>query len=76
MYLCDLFTAPVCLAGLPSVSLPVGLTPERPDRRPLPVGLQLHADHSGEARLLAVAHRYQQATDWHLRAPPGVGRHG
>jgi len=53
MYLCDLFTAPVCLAGLPSVSLPVGLTPERPDRRPLPVGLQLTGRLMDDARVLA-----------------------
>jgi aspartyl-tRNA(Asn)/glutamyl-tRNA(Gln) amidotransferase subunit A len=35
----------------------------------LPIGLHLQADHFGEARLLDVAHRYQQATDWHRREP-------
>ncbi len=71
MYLNDIFTVAANLAGLPAMSIPCGFT-----RGGLPVGLQLHADHFGEARLLEVAHRYQQATDWHLRAPPGVGRHG
>jgi len=71
MYLNDIFTVAANLTGLPAMSIPCGFT-----RGGLPVGLQLHADHFGEARLLEVAHRYQQATDWHLRAPPGVGRHG
>ena len=71
MYLNDIFTVAANLTGLPAMSIPCGFT-----RGGLPVGLQLHADHFGEARLLEVAHRYQQATDWHLRAPPGVGHHG
>jgi len=54
MYLCDLLTAPVCLAGMPSVSLPVGLTPARPDRPPLPVGLQLTGRLMDDHRVLAV----------------------
>jgi aspartyl-tRNA(Asn)/glutamyl-tRNA(Gln) amidotransferase subunit A len=39
----------------------------------LPVGVQLIGNHFEEARLLDVAHRYQQATDWHTQAPPAVG---
>ena len=54
MYLCDLLTAPVCLAGMPSVSLPVGLTPAQPDRPPLPVGLQLTGRLMDDHRVLAV----------------------
>ena len=53
MYLCDLFTAPVCLAGMPSVSLPAGLAPARPDRPALPVGLQLTGRLMDDARVLA-----------------------
>jgi len=64
MYLGDVFTVPASLAGLPALSVPCGF-----DRRGLPVGLQITANHFAEARLLGVAHRYQQATDWHARVP-------
>ena len=64
MYLGDIFTVPVSLAGLPGVSIPCGF-----DQAGLPVGLQLVGPHFSDARLLGVAHRYQQATDWHLRVP-------
>jgi aspartyl-tRNA(Asn)/glutamyl-tRNA(Gln) amidotransferase subunit A len=67
MYLNDIFTVAANLTGLPALSIPCGFA-----RDGLPVGLQLHAAHFGEARLLEVAHRYQQATDWHLRAPQGA----
>jgi aspartyl-tRNA(Asn)/glutamyl-tRNA(Gln) amidotransferase subunit A len=64
MYLGDIFTVPGSLAGLPGVSIPCGF-----DESGLPVGLQLMGTHFSEAMLLGVAHRYQQATDWHLRVP-------
>lgn len=64
MYLGDIFTIPAALAGLPALSIPCGF-----DERGLPVGLQLTGDHFTEARLLGIAHRYQQATDWHRRVP-------
>ncbi|KXW59396.1 Asp-tRNA(Asn)/Glu-tRNA(Gln) amidotransferase subunit GatA [Ferrovum myxofaciens] len=64
MYLSDIFTIGVNLAGLPGMSIPVGF-----DGQGLPVGLQLIGPHFSEARLLAVAHGYQQATDWHARVP-------
>ena len=64
MYLNDIFTIPAPLAGLPGLSIPCGF-----DEKGLPVGLQLMGSHFSEARLLGVAHRYQQATDWHLRVP-------
>jgi len=64
MYLNDVFTIPAPLAGLPALSLPCGF-----DAQGLPVGLQLIGDHFDEARLLGVAHRYQQDTDWHRRVP-------
>lgn len=64
MYLNDIFTIPAPLAGLPGLSIPCGF-----DRRGLPVGLQIMGNYFSEARMLGAAHRYQQATDWHLRAP-------
>jgi len=64
MYLNDIFTIPAPLAGLPAMSIPCGF-----DDKGLPVGLQLMGDYFSEARLLGLAHRYQQATDWHLRVP-------
>ena len=63
MYLEDIYTLGVNLAGLPGMSIPCGFSAG------LPVGLQLIGDYFGEARLLNVAHRYQQATDWHLKTP-------
>jgi aspartyl-tRNA(Asn)/glutamyl-tRNA(Gln) amidotransferase subunit A len=67
MYLNDIFTIPAPLAGLPGLSIPCGF-----DAKGLPVGLQLMGPHFAEARLLGMAHRYQQATDWHLRVPKGT----
>ena len=63
MYLSDIYTIAVNLAGLPGMSIPCGFSAG------LPVGLQLIGDYFAEARLLNVAHRYQQATDWHLKTP-------
>ncbi|HUQ76846.1 MAG TPA: Asp-tRNA(Asn)/Glu-tRNA(Gln) amidotransferase subunit GatA [Burkholderiales bacterium] len=67
MYLGDIFTVPTSLAGLPCLSIPCGF-----DTKGLPVGLQLMGNYFGEAALLGLAHRYQQATDWHLRVPKGT----
>ena len=64
MYLNDIFTIPAPLAGLPGLSVPCGF-----DAKGLPVGLQIMGNYFAEARMLGAAHRYQQATDWHLRAP-------
>ncbi|WP_372722009.1 Asp-tRNA(Asn)/Glu-tRNA(Gln) amidotransferase subunit GatA [Immundisolibacter sp.] len=64
MYLSDIYTLAVNLAGLPGLSVPCGLV------QGLPVGLQLIGRDFDEASLLNVAHRYQQVTDWHLRRPP------
>ena len=63
MYLADLYTIPVNLAGLPGMSVPAGLHDGRP------VGLQLVGPYFSEAKLLNVAHRFQQATDWHRQTP-------
>ncbi|MGH8504191.1 MAG: Asp-tRNA(Asn)/Glu-tRNA(Gln) amidotransferase subunit GatA [Gammaproteobacteria bacterium] len=65
MYLSDIYTIAVNLAGLPGISIPAGL------HQDLPVGLQIIANHFAEARLLNVAHRFQRETDWHARAPRG-----
>jgi aspartyl-tRNA(Asn)/glutamyl-tRNA(Gln) amidotransferase subunit A len=66
MYLADLFTVPASLAGVPALSMPCGF-----GERGRPVGLQLIANYFDEARLLGAAHRYQLATGWHRRVPPG-----
>ena len=65
MYLSDIYTASVNLAGLPAVSVPAGFSDG------LPVGLQIIGNYFREAQVLNVAHQYQQATDWHQRAPEG-----
>jgi len=65
MYLGDVFTTLVNLAGLPALSAPCGF-----GEAGMPVGLQLIGDYFAEARLLNVAHRLQQATDHHLKTPP------
>ncbi len=65
MYLNDIYTIGVNLAGLPGMSVPCGLVDG------LPVGLQIVGRHFDEAKLLNAAHRFQQATDWHQQAPGG-----
>jgi aspartyl-tRNA(Asn)/glutamyl-tRNA(Gln) amidotransferase subunit A len=66
MYLNDIYTIPANLAGLPGLSIPCGH-----DGKGLPVGLQIVGNYFAEARMLGIAHQYQQASDWHLRIPPG-----
>jgi aspartyl-tRNA(Asn)/glutamyl-tRNA(Gln) amidotransferase subunit A len=66
MYLSDIYTIAVNLAGLPGMSIPCGFASD------LPVGLQLVGNYFDEARLLNVAHRYQLATDWHNRRPADI----
>jgi aspartyl-tRNA(Asn)/glutamyl-tRNA(Gln) amidotransferase subunit A len=65
MYLNDIYTIGANLAGLPAVSIPCGFVQD------LPVGLQIIGPHFAEARILAAAHAFQRATDWHLRVPGG-----
>ncbi len=64
MYLSDIYTIAVNLAGLPGMSIPCGF-----GAGGRPVGLQIIGDYFGEARMLSAAHQYQLATDWHRRAP-------
>jgi aspartyl-tRNA(Asn)/glutamyl-tRNA(Gln) amidotransferase subunit A len=66
MYLEDIYTIAANLAGLPALSMPGGLVDG------LPAGIQLIGNALQEGLLLNVAHCFQRATDWHLRAPPGV----
>ncbi|MGP8032604.1 MAG: Asp-tRNA(Asn)/Glu-tRNA(Gln) amidotransferase subunit GatA [Steroidobacteraceae bacterium] len=65
MYLNDIYTIGANLAGLPAASIPCGFAGE------LPVGLQIVGPHFSEARVLAAAHGFQRATDWHTRIPAG-----
>ena len=66
MYLEDIFTIALNLAGLPGMSVPCGQV------NGLPVGLQLIGNYFDEARLLNAAHQFQQATDWHLQKPADI----
>ena len=69
MYLSDIYTVPVNLAGLPGLSMPCGF-----DDRGLPIGAQLIGPHFGEGRLLNAAHAFQRDTDYHKRTPKGGER--
>lgn len=64
MYLEDIYTVAVNLAGLPAINVPAGFVNN------LPIGLHIIGQHFAEAKLLNVAHQYQQATDWHKQTPP------
>ncbi len=66
MYMEDIFTLSLNLAGLPGISIPCGQT------QGLPVGLQIIGNYFTESKLLNVAHQFQQATDWHKQIPAGV----
>jgi aspartyl-tRNA(Asn)/glutamyl-tRNA(Gln) amidotransferase subunit A len=66
-YLADIFTLPASLAGLPGMSVPAGF-----GEGGMPVGLQLIGNYFDEGRLLHAAHAFQQATDFHTRAPAGA----
>lgn len=66
-YLADIFTLPASLAGLPGMSVPAGF-----GEGGLPVGMQLIGNYFQEGTLLHAAHAFQQATDWHRRAPQGI----
>lgn len=63
MYLSDIFTIAVNLAGIPAMSIPVGFV------EGMPVGMQIMGNYFEEAKLLNVAHQYQQQTDWHKQMP-------
>jgi aspartyl-tRNA(Asn)/glutamyl-tRNA(Gln) amidotransferase subunit A len=69
MYLDDLYTIPINLAGLPGMSIPCGF-----GNKGRPVGLQIVGNYWDEARMLSTAHAFQQATDWHSRTPAAFER--
>jgi aspartyl-tRNA(Asn)/glutamyl-tRNA(Gln) amidotransferase subunit A len=64
MYLGDIFTIAGNLTGMPGMSIPCGF-----DRHGLPIGLLVQGHYFAEAKLLNVAHQFQQATDWHVKEP-------
>ena len=68
MYLSDIFTIAVNLAGIPAMSIPVGFA-NSGSGKSMPVGMQIMGNYFDEAKLLNVAHKYQQVTDWHTRLP-------
>ena len=65
MYMSDIYTIAINLAGAPAMSVPAGFVDNKP------VGLQIIGNYFSEQRLLNIAHRYQQVTDWHSRTPAG-----
>ncbi len=69
MYLSDVCTIPVNIAGLPGISLPCGFA-DTPDGARLPIGVQILAKPFDEASLFRAAYAYEQATDWHKQFPP------
>ena len=68
MYLSDIYTIAVNLAGLPGMSIPCGF-----GANDMPVGLQIIGNYFAESQMLNVAHQYQLATDWHNRVPQNIG---
>ncbi len=71
MYLNDIYTIPANLAGLPAGSIQAGLTSEG-----LPAGLHLITPYLQEAKLLNIAHQFQQVTDWHTKVAPSIAQGG
>ena len=72
MYLSDIYTIAVNLAGLPGMSIPCGFGAANNGNPGMPVGLQIIGNYFDEARMLNVAHQYQLATDWHTKLPKGI----
>ena len=68
MYLADIFTNAANLAGICALSLPCGFA-TTPEGTELPIGLQIMGKALDEARILQVAHVFEQSTDWHQRRP-------
>ena len=69
MYLADIFTNAANLAGICAISIPCGFA-KTPEGSELPIGLQVMGKALDEARILQIAHAYEQSTDWHRRRPP------
>jgi len=74
MYLADIFTSPANLAGICGISVPCGFADV--DGHRLPIGLQLLGKALDEARILQIAHAYEQSTEWHkARSPTAAAMH-
>ena len=71
MYLADIYTLSISLAGLPGMSVPCGFGAAGSAHSARPVGLQIIGNYFNEARLLQVADAFQRATDWHVQSPAG-----
>ncbi|OGY42873.1 MAG: aspartyl/glutamyl-tRNA amidotransferase subunit A [Candidatus Buchananbacteria bacterium RIFCSPHIGHO2_01_FULL_39_14] len=69
MYLADIFTISINIAGVPAISIPAGFAKPKDGATEMPVGLQLIGKQFDESTILRVAHQYQQATDWHMKKP-------
>ncbi|MGL4995897.1 MAG: Asp-tRNA(Asn)/Glu-tRNA(Gln) amidotransferase subunit GatA, partial [Deefgea sp.] len=69
MYLEDIYTLGVNLAGLPAMSVPVGFGASVDGNAGRPVGMQIIGNYMSESRMLGIAHQFQQVTDWHTKAP-------
>lgn len=72
MYLEDIYTIAVNLAGLPALSIPAGFINDKEKGNNKPIGLQLIGNYFAEDKLLNVAHQYQQVTDWHRHSAPDI----
>lgn len=70
MYLEDIYTVSINLAGLPAISIPAGTT-QSAEGKTLPIGIQLVGSDFAEAKVLNIAHQFQQHTDWHQQRPEG-----
>jgi len=68
MYQSDVLTIPVNIAGIPCISVPCGFS------EGLPIGMQVMGKALSEETILNIAYTYQQATDWHTKRPPGLGK--
>lgn len=69
MYLSDIYTVSINIAGVPALSLPCGFALPKNGQTEMPVGLQLIGKHFDESTILKVAYNYEQSTDWHKRQP-------
>ncbi len=74
MYLADIFTNAANLGGICGISLPCGFAQGDDGEHQLPIGLQLLGKALDEARILQIAHAYEQSTEWHKRRPPALNK--
>ncbi|MFA6215926.1 MAG: Asp-tRNA(Asn)/Glu-tRNA(Gln) amidotransferase subunit GatA [Patescibacteria group bacterium] len=69
MYLSDIFTVSINIAGVPAISIPCGFAKPKDGKTEMPVGLQIIGNHFAEATILQAAYNYEQATEWHKQKP-------